>query len=137
MSRRCKVRTRLKASLFSRQKQLLSFKVLKGISLVGTNAHPRDIHGSKIGIYLGISHNLRYMSWIFLCRLGEDESNVWYSMGFWLVKPLRELLVSLMPAFSYFSKPFFDSSVSLGIQISDCQGKSGVDEEKQLKNLVV
>ena len=135
MSRRSKVRTRLKASLFSRQKQLLSFKVLKGISLVGTYAHPRDIHGSKIGIYLGISHNPRYMSWIFLCRLGEDESKVWDSMGFWLVKPLREL--SLMPAFSYFSKPFFDSSVSLGIQISDCQGKSGVDEEKQLKNLVV
>ena len=55
MSRRSNGRTRLKASLFSRQKQVLSFKVLKGISLVGTCAHPRDIHGSKIGIYLGIS----------------------------------------------------------------------------------
>ena len=55
MSRRSKVRTRLKASLFSTQKQLLSLKVIKGISLVGRYAHPRDIHGSKIGIYLGIS----------------------------------------------------------------------------------
>ena len=55
MSRRSKVRTRLKASLFSRQKQLLSFKVLKGISLVGTYAHPRDILGDIPGICHGYS----------------------------------------------------------------------------------
>ena len=55
MSPSSKVQTRLKPSLFSRQKQLLSLQVLKGISLVRTYAHLRVIYGIKIGIYLGIS----------------------------------------------------------------------------------
>ena len=47
-----KVQTRLKPSLFSRQKQLLSLQVLKGISLVRTYALSGLSMGSKSGFHI-------------------------------------------------------------------------------------